>query len=103
MGYFAEKFLERRRQQWLRSIDTVEVQVDGKWIPGVMNKKEIDGNDLKILATFPALDETACTITASRLVDVNGSEAAYQQRKIQKNSGQGTMVQLTIPLYEVTL
>jgi hypothetical protein len=54
------------------------------------------------MATFPTLDSTACTITASRIIDSHGETAAYQQRKIEKVSGQGTMVKLTIPIYEVT-
>jgi hypothetical protein len=43
----------------------------------------------------------ACTIAASRLIDVRGETAAYQQRTIKKNSGQGTMIKLAIPIYEV--
>ena len=102
MAYFNDTFLGHRRQQWLRSIHAVEVQVGGVWHRGDINQKKIEGDMLVIMATFPTLDAVACTITASRLIDVRGEVAAYQQRVIEKNSGQGTMIKVTIPIYEVT-
>ena len=102
MAYFIDNFLSHRRQQWLRSIHAVEVQANGAWHRGDINQKKIDGDTLVIMATFPTLDSVACTITASQIIDVRGEVAAYQQRTIQKNSGQGTMIKLTIPIYEVT-
>lgn len=102
MAYFNDTFMGHRRKQWLRSIHAVEVQVGGTWHRGDFNQKQIEGDTLVIMATFPTLDSTACTITASRIIDVRGEVAAYQQRTIQKNSGQGTMIKLTIPIYEVT-
>ena len=102
MAYFYDNFMGYRRKQWLRSIYAVEAQVGATWHRGEINQKEIDGDTLVIKATFPTLDSVACTITASRIIDVRGEVAAYQQRVIQKNSGQGTMIKLSIPIYEVT-
>lgn len=102
MAYFSEAFMEHRRKQWLRSIHEVEVQANGAWHTGYINRKEIDGDTLVIMATFPSLDDVACTITASRLIDVRGEVASYQQRAIEKNRGQGAMLKITIPIYEVT-
>ena len=102
MAYFSDTFVSHRRQQWLRSIYAVEVQVDGTWHRGEINRKQIEGDAVVITATFPPLDARACTITASRIIDVRGEIAATQQRTIQKNKGQGTMLKLTIPIYEVT-
>ena len=102
MAYFSDTFLSNRRQQWLRSIHAIEVQVGGTWHRGEIGKKEIDDDTLVITATFPTLDSQACTITASRIIDVRGEVAAYQQRVIEKNSGQGTMIKLTVPIYEVS-
>lgn len=101
MAYFIDTYLQRRRQQWLRSLHAVEVQANGTWYRGVFNQKEIEGDTLVIKATFPALDSRACTITASQIIDVHGEVAAYQQRSIKKAAGQGTMIKITIPLYEV--
>lgn len=100
-SYFSYSFLDRRRQQWLRSISAVEVQVNGKWHRGVINQKKIEDDTLVIMSTFPTLDNVACTITSSQLIDVRGEVAAYQARLIQKNSGQGIMIKHTIPIYEV--
>lgn len=102
MAYFNDTFMSRRRNQWLRSLAAVEAQVGGTWYRGDINQKKIEDDTLVIMATFPDLDSMACTITASRLIDVRGEEAAYQQRTIEKNSGQGTMIKITIPIYEVT-
>ena len=102
MAYFSETFMSHRRQQWLRSVYAVEVQVGGTWHRGDINQKKVEDDTLVIMATFPTLDSQACTITASRIIDVRGEVAAYQQRLIEKNSGQGTMIKLTIPIYEVT-
>ena len=102
MAYFSNTFMENRRKQWLRSVSAVEAQVGTTWYHGTINQKKIEGDTLVIMATFPALDSVACTITASRIIDVRGEVAAFQQRVIEKNSGQGTMIKLTIPIYEVT-
>lgn len=102
MAYFSDNFMSQRRQQWLRSIVAVEAQVGSTWHRGDISQKKIEGDTLVIMATFPTLDSEACTITASRIIDVRGEVAAYQQRTIEKNSGQGTMLKLTIPIYEVT-
>ena len=102
MAYFSEGFINRRRKQWLRSIHEVEAQANGTWHTGSIDQKKIEGDALVIMATFPTLDAVACTITASRLIDVHGEVAAYQQRVINKNSGQGTMIKITVPIYEVT-
>lgn len=102
MAYYNDNFINHRRKQWLRSIDHVEAQVSGKWYEGVIEKKEIEGDTLVIIATFPQLDSMACTITATRLIDVRGEEASYKSRKITKLSDQGTMIKITTPIYEVT-
>ena len=102
MAYFNDTFMDHRRQQWLRSIHAVEVQVGATWHRGDISQKQIEDDTLVITATFPSLDSQACTITASRLIDVRGEVASYQQRIIEKNSGQGTLIKITIPIYEVT-
>lgn len=102
MAYFSDTFVGYRRKQWLRSIHAVEVQVGGTWHRGNFDKKEIEDDTLVIMASFPTLDSTACTITASRVIDVHGEVAAYQQRTIEKKAGQGTLIRITIPIYEVT-
>ena len=103
MAYFTDSYMSQRRNQWLRSLHAVEVQAAGTWHRGDINQKKIEGDTLVIMATFPTLDSVACTISASRIIDVRGEVAAYQQRVIEKNSGQGIMIKLTIPIYEVSL
>lgn len=101
-NYFQTAFMGYRRQQWLRSIVAVEVLVGGTWHRGDINTKTITGDTLTITATFPTLDASAVTITASRLIDARGETAATQSRTISKVAGQGLMIKITIPIYEVT-
>ena len=102
MSYFYNSFMQHRRSQWLRSIHAVEAQVEGEWHRGEINDKTVEGDTLALTVTFPTLDSMTCTITASRIIDIRGEVAAYQQRKINKASGQGTMIKITIPLREVS-
>lgn len=103
MAYFSDTFMSHRRNQWLRSIHAVEVMTDwNKWYRGEINQKYIEDDTLVIMATFPELDGFTAEIIASRVIDVRGEVAAYQQRSIGKSSGQGTMLKITIPIYEVT-
>lgn len=103
MAYFQSTFMGYRRQQFLRSIERVEAQVGGTWYRGDINQKKIEGDTLVIMVTFPQLDAGSYTITASRVIDVRGEVAAYQTRTITKVAGQGTMIKITVPIYEVTL
>ena len=102
MAYFQTNFLKYRREQWLRSIVRVQAQVGSTWYSGDINKKTIEDDTLVIMATFPQLDSSAVTISASRLIDARGEVAAYQTRAITKVAGQGVMIKITIPIYEVT-
>lgn len=102
MAYFSSAFMAQRRKQWLRSIHHVEVQIGGAWYEAVTNEKKVDGDTLVLMVTLPQFDDRACTITASRVIDIRGEQAAYQQRTITKVAGQGTMVKITVPIYEVT-
>ena len=101
MGYFNENYMQSRRQQWLRTIHAVEAQVGSEWHRGEINQKSIEGENLVLTVTFPALDSKTCTITASRIIDTRGEVAAYQQRAVKKASGQGTMIKITIPIREI--
>ena len=77
-------------------------QVGSTWYRGDINQKKIEGDNLVIMVTFPQLDNSAVTICASRVIDSRGEVAAQQTRTISKVAGQGTMIKLTIPIYEVT-
>ena len=102
MAYFQSNYMNHRREQWLRSLVYVEAQVGSTWYRGKINQKKIEGDALVIMVTFPQLDDSAVTISASRLIDIRGEIAAYQTRTIRKVAGQGTMIKITIPIYEVT-
>ena len=82
--------------KWLDQVSQVEA------CHASLYKKAVENDELVITATFPDLDSQAVTISASRLIDSRGETAAYQTRSISKVAGQGVMIKITIPLYEVT-
>ena len=102
MGYFQSAFLAQRRSDWLRWLHSVEVLVGSSWYKGTINQKKIDGeNIIIVIATFPQLDGVRATITASRIIALDGNVAAYQSRAVVKAAGQGTLVKIKVPLREV--
>lgn len=103
MAYFTDDFLNERRKQWLRSIAYVECQANGAWHRGKIEKKDVSGDTIIVNATFPDLDEVATTITASRIIDVRGIQVAYKQKNVKKAAGQGTMIQVKIPIDETNV
>lgn len=108
MAFFNQSFMHRRRQQWLRSIYAVEIAASTtkygttEWKRGEINQKKIEGNYLVIMATFPELDAQQWYIKSIRLVDVTGAEAAISYKEITTQKGQGTMIKIEFPIYEVT-
>ena len=47
MAYFSDTFMGHRRNQWLRSIHAVEVQVGAAWHRGTINQKRISDAGLR--------------------------------------------------------
>lgn len=101
MAYFQSNYLNKRREDWMKSIHSVEVQVGSTWYKGTINSKKIENDAVVVMATFPQLDDVSATITASRLIDVRGELAAYQSKTIKKAAAQGTMIKVAIPIREV--
>lgn len=101
MAYFQSNYLNKRREDWMKSIHSVEVQVGSTWYKGTINSKKVENDAVVVMATFPQLDDVSATITASRLIDVRGELAAYQSKTIKKVAGQGTMIKIAIPIREV--
>lgn len=101
MAYFQSNYLNKRREDWMKSIHSVEVQVGSTWYKGTINSKKVENDAVVVMATFPQLDDVSATITASRLIDVRGELAAYQSKTIKKVAGQGAMIKIAIPIREV--
>ena len=101
MAYFQSNYLNKRREDWMKSIHSVEVQVGSTWHKGTINSKKVENDAVVVMATFPQLDDVSATITASRLIDVRGELVAYQSKTIKKVAGQGTMIKIAIPIREV--
>lgn len=100
MAFYKNDFLDQRRQQWLRAIDKVQLQAGGTWYTAELQTKEVAGTNVVLVAVCSALDDVACTITASRIIDTRGVVAAQQAENITKAVGQGAMIKIVLPIIE---
>lgn len=99
-NFFSDSFMARRRQQWLRSILRLEVRTNGTWYEGDIQKKEVQGDTLVLNVVFSAVDNMSSTIDRSRIFDVYGEVIHEQVEAIKKAKGQGTMIQIKVPIKE---
>lgn len=102
MAYFGEAYMGRRRRSGSALSPMSRLRQTAHGTAERSTRKRSKAKTWLVMATFPTLDSIACTINASRLIDTYGEQAAYQQRTINKVAGQGTMIKITIPIYEVT-
>lgn len=100
MAFFVNSFLGKMRDIFLTKIIKIQCCANGRWYDGSIDDKRNEDNALVIDATFPALNETATTITAVRLFDVDNEECARQELSQTKKKGQGTFVRVKIPFTE---
>lgn len=101
-GFFKDQFMANRRTQWLRSITRVQVRTNGAWYDGEIQKKTIEGDTLVINVVFSQLDTSSCTIDRSQIWDVTGTVIHEQVENIKKAKGQGTMIQIKVPIREAS-
>lgn len=99
MGWTA-RFLQRKREQWLRSIARAQYysSTTGVWYEGAITEKTIEGETIKI--KFETTDELAITITKIRLIDTNGETAYEEARNIVKSESKGALLQIEAPIVE---
>ncbi|MDD3175792.1 MAG: hypothetical protein PHU51_04925 [Candidatus Nanoarchaeia archaeon] len=100
MAFYTTNFLANRRNQWMKSIQSIQVQVGSVWHTGDIQKKAVEGDSVVIHAVFSSLHTVAATITRSRVLDVRGEVAAEQAENITKVAGQGAMIRLVLPIRE---
>ena len=100
--FFSTGFMNRRRAQWLRSIHEVKVRSSGTWYTGEIQKKEVSGDTLIINVVFSDLDARSCYVDRSQITDTYGEVIHEQSENIQKATGQGTMLQIKVPIRETT-
>lgn len=100
MAFFVNSFLGKVRSIFLTKIIKVQCYASGSWHDGVIDDKRIEDNAVIIDATFPVLNETATTVTAVRLIDVDNEECARQELSQAKKKGQGTFIRVKIPFTE---
>lgn len=100
MKFYTEKFMEKRRVWWMKSIAKVEVLVGSTWHSGAIQKKYIDDDKVVIHAVFSDLTALVCTITNLRVIDIDGDVAAQKTENITKAAGQGVLIKIELPINE---
>ena len=100
MAFYTDLFMNKRRNWWMKSIHKVEVLVGSTWYTGAIQKKAIEGDAVVMHVAFEELTAAACTITALRVIDIDGDVAAQIYKTITTAAGQGVLIKLDLPLTE---
>ncbi len=100
MAFWKPEFVQKRRIEWMKAIHKVQVKVGSTYYDGVIQKREIDGDTIVIHAVFSSLRSGTVTITAVRVIDVDGIVAAEQLENIQKTGSQGVIFRFEFPIRE---
>ncbi|MDD2979519.1 MAG: hypothetical protein PHN80_06050 [Hespellia sp.] len=94
------EFMTKIRKYWLRKVNKAQyfLSSTNSWYDGTITEKAIDGNTITI--KFETTDEQNATITKVRLIDTDGTVAYSGTRSIVKDSSQGALLQIDVPLVE---
>lgn len=101
MGFFNANFLHERRVQWLDSIDKFQYRVDDTWYDAVINSSGIEVSKVVFSVIVPTVPLTSHIISAIRLLDIHGNEAAMQELRIERSALQTLLLSFSFPIQEV--
>lgn len=100
--FWTEKFLAKRREEWLKAIYRAEYTMDGKTYAGTIVTKKVEGEKLLIdIISTQGQGVEKNTITEVRLYDDNNDLAGKAAENTVKLSNQGIFTALEITLKEV--
>lgn len=101
MGFWSNTFLNKYRQEIMRSIIKAEFRIGSTWHAGNINSKKIVGESVEIIVAFPYPPAGNATIAEVRLIDQNGDIAGSKAENIIKTGSQGIMCKFELNLKEV--
>lgn len=103
MGFFTQDFLVERREDFMNLVDKFEYEVNGgeQWLTAVERSRQIVGNYIRFTLLFPNVLQTDYSITAIRIIDVNGNEIGRRDLSINVNSIQTILFVFNISYQEV--
>lgn len=101
MGFFADKFLADRRNQWLNAIVKFQYQVSGTWYDAVINSRSVSGTKVLFTVHIPNVPASAHKITGLRIIDITGTVAGSQEISLERTSTQGVLATFEFPIQEV--
>lgn len=91
-----------RRKEWMNSLVKFQYRVGSTWYDGDVGKKEISGDQMIYMVSFPRNTSSAETINAVRIIDVTGKQCAFQTVNIIRSKSQGVTTKFVFPLFETT-
>lgn len=100
MSFWSIDFMNDRRKQWLNALVKFQYRVGGTWHDATVKSKQITGNKIEIIVSFPRTSSGSQTITAIRVIDVTGKQAGYQAVQIVRAANQGVLTKFEFPIYE---
>ena len=100
-NFWKEKFLDKRRKQWLSSIAYAEYVIGGSAYRADIQDKKINGDKIEVYVVINHLTSGTTTINSIRLYDVDGDLAGDRAESIVKSTTQGVLVKFEFPLREV--
>lgn len=102
MAFFNDDFLEKRREELLRSLGKFQYQLNNStWHTGTINSREISGTNVIVFVSIPS-SGSADTITGVRVYDTSGTLAGSQSISLKRSSLNAALIRFTFPLIEDT-
>lgn len=99
--FWKESYLQKRRNEWLRSISYAEYVLNGSTYRGDIQQKKIVGDTIEVYVVIDQSVQGTNTISLIRLYDIDGEVAGERTESIIKSSTQGVLVKFEFPLKEV--
>lgn len=100
-SFWKEKFLDKRRKEWLRNISYAEYVISGTPYRADIQDKKISGDKIEVYVVINHLTSGSTTIQSIRLYDIDGELAGERSESIVKSTTQGVLVKFEFPLREV--
>ena len=100
MAFFTNTFLDKKRNDLLRSVARFQYQRNNStWYDGIINSKELAGTDVVVYVNVPC-NGTNDVITGVRVYDDDGDLAGQQSISLTLTALNSALLRFTFPLIE---
>lgn len=78
-----------------KRITRIQGYANSRWYEGTIISKTQINNVVNITANLEVLNDSGCTITSIRLLDIQGNVACVESCSINKQKGQGVLIKFS--------